>query len=256
MNTTENKMAVIVTGGGKGIGKAISLELSKTYRLVLVGRTERDLKIVCEAINVHGGQALYHVGDVAKQSTAVAVLQLIEKQKWKLHGVVCNAGIGKSSPTHELSADQWQEAFNVNVHGSFYFAQAALPLLMQQKSGVLCFINSLAGLKGYAYEAAYVASKHAVVGLAKTFALEYGKYGISSVVLCPSFVESDMTTRTINSLATRRGISQDEARHIVEKTNPQQRIISKQEIAEMVAFVCANTVPSLSGNPIILSGGA
>lgn len=248
--------SIVITGGGRGIGKAIARQLAKNYCVMLVGRTERDLIATCSEIHAAGGTAAYYAGDAAAPKTAQAVMKRIAELGWTLQGVVCNAGIGKSSPTHELDEALWHSVVNVNLHASFYFAKAALPIFLQQKAGTLCFISSIAGVKAYAYEAAYVASKHAVVGLAQSLALEYGKHGITSVAICPSFVEGAMTTRTIKGLAKRRGIAESEARTVIERTNPQRRIIPEEEIATIVDFVCSNKVPSLSGSPIIVSGGA
>ena len=248
--------AVIITGGGSGIGQTISMTLAQSYALLLVGRTEASLRRTCAAIRHNGGRAAYLVGDVANEHTASRAVERVQQLGWRLQAVICNAGVGKSSRTHELSSAQWQKTFATNVHGSFYFAQAVLPIFMQQHFGTICFINSLAGIKGYAYDAAYVASKHAIVGLSKSLALEYGKYGISSVAICPGFVESSMTDRTIQSVASRKGTTTSEARRIVERTNPQRRIIPAQEVSEIVNLVCSNKVPSLAGNPLILSGGA
>lgn len=250
------KSATVITGGGRGIGKAISLKMAQHSPVLIVGRTESNLRETCRAMTDAGGMADYVVGDVAQPSTAQRTMQRLQENSWKVQNVICNAGIGKSSPTHELSFDQWSQILATNLNGSFNFAQAALPSLMAQRSGTICFIASLAGVKAYPYEAAYTASKHAVVGLAKSLALEYGKHGISVVPICPGFVEGDMTERTINGVAARKRISNSEAREIVARTNPQRRIIHENEIARTVEFVCAGEAPSLSGNPLILSGGA
>ncbi len=255
MNSLTIPPAIIVTGGGRGLGRAISLQLARSFRVLLVGRTEASLAATRRAIREAGGTAEYLAGDVALPETAGVAVSRVAELGWKLHGVVNNAGIGKSSPTHELALEKWHEAFGVNVHGSFYFAKAALPYLLENREGVLCFISSLAGVKGYAYEAAYTASKHAQVGLAGALAQEYGKRGIVSSVICPGFIEGEMTMRTIKGVAGRRGISEDEARGVIEKTNPQRRIIPEKEVAQMVEFICKNNVPSLGGSPIILNGG-
>lgn len=247
--------AIIITGGGRGLGRAISLRLAGTYRLLLVGRTGTDLAATCRVIHDNGGTAEYLVGDIALPHTAEVAVNRVEELGWQLYGVVNNAGIGKSSPAHELALEKWHAAFGVNVHGSFYFAKAALPCLLKNRGGVLCFISSLAGVKGYAYEAAYTASKHAQVGLAKALAQEYGKHGITSAVICPGFIEGEMTLRTIRGVAARRGVSEEDARKAVEKTSPQRRIIRETEVAGMVELICKNNVPSLGGAPIILNGG-
>jgi NAD(P)-dependent dehydrogenase (short-subunit alcohol dehydrogenase family) len=232
------------------------MQLARTSCVLLVGRTERDLAATCAEIQEAGGTAAYYVGDVGEPNTATEAIAKVRQLGWTLQYVICNAGMGKSSPTHTLKTAQWHAAFDVNVHSNFYFVQAALPLFVERHSGTFCFINSLAGVKAYAYEAAYVASKHAAVGLAESLALEYGKQGITSVAICPGFVAGSMTDRTIKSLAGRRNISEREAREVIEHINPQRRIIPAQEIADMVEFVCSGKAPSLAGNPIIMSGGA
>lgn len=255
MSYSKNIPAALITGGGRGIGRAISLRLARTMPVLLVGRTKADLKATCEEIREAGGVADFYVGDISHPETAEQAIALVRRNDWQLGHVICNAGIGKSSSTHELATDQWHAVIDTNLNSCFYLIRAALPLFLERSAGTFCFISSIGGIKGYAYEAAYTASKHAVVGLAKSVALEYGKHGIVSVPICPGFVESDMTTRTITSLANRRSIPKEEAREVIERINPQRRIIPAEEVAEMVAFVCANTVPSLSGSPIIMSGG-
>jgi NAD(P)-dependent dehydrogenase (short-subunit alcohol dehydrogenase family) len=245
---------VIITGGGRGLGRVIAETLARTYDVLVVGRTETDLQSLCSELQSEGNKAEYVVGDVAAYETADAAVAKIKALGWQLSYLVCNAGIGKSRVTHEITTEEWQQVIDTNLNGSFYFSRAVLPYFVDQKSGVICFISSIAGVKGYAHEAAYVASKHAVVGLSKSIALEYGKHGITSIALCPNFVEGEMTDRTISGLATRRNVTRQEARDVIERKNPQRRIITPEEVAEMVAMICSNRVPSLSGSPIVMGG--
>lgn len=253
-NDNNEKIAALVTGGGRGLGRVIATSLAKEYKILVIGRTEADLASVCEEIRSQGYEADYVVGDVAVSDTARRATEKAQDLGWNVTRLICNAGVGKSRATHELGDDEWRSIIDTNLNGSFYFAKAFLPGMVEQKSGVICFISSIAGVKGYAYEAAYVSSKHAIVGLSKSIASEYGKYGISSVAICPNFVEGEMTERTISGLADRRNISREEAREILEKKNPQHRIIPPEEVAEMVSLICSDSVPSLSGSPIIMGG--
>jgi NAD(P)-dependent dehydrogenase (short-subunit alcohol dehydrogenase family) len=195
------------------------------------------------------------VGDVADPQTAARAAQLAHEQGWTIRNLICSAGMAKGGPTATFDRKLWQRIFDVNVHGCFYFIQACLPEMIERRHGVICLMGSIAGVKGYKCEAAYTASKHAVVGLARALAQEVGKHGVLVVPLCPSFVESEMTTRTIHGVMQRRSLSEGEARRLVEATNPQRRILPAEEVAEMVALVCSGLVPSLAGNPLILSGG-
>lgn len=251
----DNKSVTIVTGGGRGIGRAIALRMAKETAVLIVGRTPKDLLSVRDEIIAGGGTASYIVGDVADPHTARRTVEYVVRDSSTVRNLVCNAGISKGGASESFDTGLWKEIHDVNVNGSFHFVKACLPFMLQEKRGAICLISSTAGLKGYSHNSAYVSSKHALVGMAKSLAVEHGKNGIISVAICPGFVESEMTTRSIASLMARRGCTETEARKRIAKVNPQQRIILPEEVAEMVAFVCSGKVPSLSGNPIILSGG-
>lgn len=246
--------ASIITGGGRGIGKAIARRLSDTTNVVIVGRTRSDLEDTCNEINEkEKGQAVYVVGDVGHLQTAQETISEIKKNDWDLNNVICNAGIAKSGALHAFDEHLWQEMLHVNIMGAFNFSKVSLPLLLERGKGTICLMSSIAGLEGYAYESAYCASKHALVGLAKSMVLEYGKKGITVAALCPGFVESDMTTRTINGVMKRRGISYDEARERIASKNVHKRIIPAEEIAEIISAICEGKISSISGKPLILS---
>ena len=128
-------------------------------------------------------------------------------------------------------------------------------MMLEQQHGAICLMSSLAGVKGVAYDAAYTSAKHALVGLAKSLALEYGKKGIVAVPICPGFVAGEMTDRTIRGIMRRQGVSEVEATKKVADASPQKRIMPAEEVAEAVALVCSGTIPALSGQPMILGGG-
>lgn len=249
------QLVTIVTGGGRGIGKAIALRLAQQTAIFVVGRTKEDLEFTCQEIRTAGGIADFFAGDISDPATAEAAVKKIDENGWTIRNLILNAGIGKGGPSATFDKDSWKEIFAVNVHGNFWFAQACLPKLIEQKAGTICIISSIAGIKGYKYQAAYCASKHALVGLARSLSLEYAKSGIIVVPICPSFVNTDMTRRTIDGLMKHRNLSEDAAIKVVAEKSPQKRIIPPEEIAEMVAIVCLGKVSALNGNPLILSGG-
>ena len=243
-----------MTGGGRGIGRAIARRLSSVGPVVVVGRSADDLASVCTEIDAAGGVAVPCIGDVANPSTARNTVSVAQSRGWFVRHLICNAGIGKGGPTSEFDPEQWRRIFDVNVHGSFYFVQACVPGMVARGMGTLCFMSSTAGVKGVAFDAAYTASKHALVGLARSLALEYGKQGIVSVALCPGFVESDMTRRTIAGMARRQGLSEEDAERKVAATHPLRRLMAPEEVAEVVALVCSGALASVSGYPLILGG--
>jgi NAD(P)-dependent dehydrogenase (short-subunit alcohol dehydrogenase family) len=242
----------IITGGGRGLGRAISQRLAVDTAVLLVGRTEQDLQLACRDIEAAGGNATYVVGDVREPETAERAITVAKDRGWMVQNLICNAGIGKSSPTETVSTQAWHDTLAINLDGSFWFVRACLPLMKQQQSGTICLMSSIAGVKGFAYEAAYTASKHALTGLAKTVALEYGKHGITCVSLCPNFVEGEMTNRTIHGLAKRRNITVGKARVIIEELNPERRIIPAEEVAETVARLCSGALKTANGQPVVM----
>ncbi|MDZ4833768.1 MAG: SDR family NAD(P)-dependent oxidoreductase [Candidatus Melainabacteria bacterium] len=249
------KVATIVTGGGRGIGRAIAERMAAETAVFVVGRTEADLVGLCDVVVKAGGSAAYLVGDVSSPATADAALTKLTANGLSVLNLVCNAGIGTSGAAHTMDKQAWRDMFAVNVNGAMWFIQACLPGMIERKSGSICVISSVAGVKGFKYQTAYCATKHALVGMARSIALEVAKHNIRVVPICPSFVESEMTDRTIAGLVKHRGITAEAARKIVEDTNPQKRIIPASEVADMVALVCAGRVPSLNGNPLMMTGG-
>lgn len=253
MNTVLTS-AAIVTGGGRGLGRVVAEQLSQTYKVLIVGRTESDLSSTCETIRKNGGQAEYIVGDVRKPGTAKDAISKIKELGWDLEVLVNNAGIGKSGKTHEIDLETWHDIIDTNLNASFYFSKAVLPSFIERERATICFISSIAGIEGYSHEAAYVASKHGQVGLSKSIAKEYGKHGIVSVAICPGFIEGEMTDRTIHGLMERKKITYDEARSTVESKNSQKRIIKPSEVADLVISICSREIDVANGVPIKMDG--
>jgi NAD(P)-dependent dehydrogenase (short-subunit alcohol dehydrogenase family) len=253
LNATD---ASIVTGGGRGIGRAITLRLSRDGPVIAVGRTEADLISVCREVTAAGGLAEACVGDIREPETAAKVIGAANARGWGIANLICNAGIGKTGRTHELDPQVWKDIFDTNVHGSFHFVRACLPSMLARGRGAICLISSVAGLKGVSHDAAYCASKHALVGLARSLALEYGKHGIVVVPVCPGYVESEMTTRTLRGKMRRKGLSEEQARHEIAHENPRRRILPAEELAEVIALICSGKMASVSGNPLVLGGTA
>ncbi len=253
MGTTD---CTIVTGASRGIGRAIALRMAKEGPVIVVGRTHFTLHQVMSEIWNAGGRSSISLGDVSDPAVAKEAVRVAALHGWRVRNLVCNAGVGKSCSIETLEPEAWSHIIDVNVTGAFHFIQACLPTMLADKTGNVVLMSSVSGLKGASHNAPYSASKHALIGLAKTLAHEHGKNGIISVPICPGYVESEMTERSINGYAERHGVSYDAARQKIAAVNPQKRIIPAEEVAEAVAFVCSGKVPSLSGHPLVLSGGA
>lgn len=243
----------IVTGAGRGIGRAIALRMSKETAVCAVARTESEVGAVCHEITCAGGRAWAVTGDVTDPATAARAAEIFKD--YEIRNLVLNAGIGKSALMHE-HGPLFQQIMDVNVMGAFRFVEAFLPKMLERKRGNVMLMSSVSGLTGSRLNTAYVASKHALVGLAKAMAKDYGADGIVTVAVCPGYVETEMTERSIGKRMQLKGMSREQARQAIVEINPQRRIIQPEEIAEAVAFACSGKCPSLSGSALVLSGGA
>lgn len=249
----EADSVTIVTGGSRGIGRAIALRMAKETSVLVVGRTEPDLAKVCREIEAAGGAAFAVAGDVTDPETAARAERAC--RDLAVRSLVLNAGIGKSLLAHEFGP-LFQEIMDVNVMGAMRFIEAFMPKLLAQRAGNVVLMSSVSGLVGSRLNAPYCGAKHALVGIAKAMAKDYGADGIVTVAVCPGYVETEMTERSIQKRMALKGMTREEAREAIVHINPQHRIIQPEEIAEAVAFVCSGKCPSLSGSALVLSGGA
>jgi NAD(P)-dependent dehydrogenase (short-subunit alcohol dehydrogenase family) len=219
----------IVTGGGTGIGAAISRALAaEGAKLTLVGRRREPL----EAVAVSLPDALVAPADVTRREEVDRALARARDAHGPITILVNNAGAATSAPFPKVSEELWREMLAVNLEGMFHCCQAALADLLAAPAGRIVTIASMAGLQGFAYAAPYVVAKHGAVGLTRALAAEYAKTPLRVNAVCPGFVDSDMTIRSIANLAAKSGRSAEEAKAALASLNPSGRLISPQEVAD------------------------
>ncbi len=148
----------------------------------------------------------------------------------------------------------FREMFEVNVYGTFNFVKACIPEMVEGGGGAICVISSVLGLKGRKYDATYAATKFAQVGLAQSVAEEHAKHNIVVVPICPGFVDTDMTRRTIAGVVKHKGMSAEQAQALLASKNAQGRILKTEEIAEAVAYCCSGSPSVENGEPMTLTG--
>src|SRR4029078_844198 len=207
----------VVTGGGRGIGLAVSATLSKAGATVTVlGRNRATLD---EAIASGAAQfaAVADVADPARLKSAVA--EAVARQPIDI--LVANAGAAESAPFGRSDAALFQRMMDVNFMGVVHATQAVLPGMLERRQGRIVGISSTAGLKGYAYVSAYSAAKHAVIGLVRSLALETAKSGITVNAACPCFTETALLEGSIDNIIKKTGRSREQAIAELSKHNPQ-----------------------------------
>ena len=242
----EGKTA-LVTGGGGGVGKAITLALADAGAHVwIAGRSEESLLRTAAG---HKSISVV-VADVSDENSVKAMFA----DCGSCDIVVANAGAAESMPFAKTESDSWERMIAVNLTGVFLTFREGLRQ-MSSKSGWFIAIASTAGLKGYAYVAPYAAAKHGVVGMVRSLALEVAKRDITVNAICPGFLDTEMTDRSIANIFAKTGMSKDKALAALTSHNPQGRLIQPGEVADTVLWLCGDDAASVNGQAIPISGG-
>ncbi|HWT00916.1 MAG TPA: 3-oxoacyl-ACP reductase FabG [Pyrinomonadaceae bacterium] len=258
MNRLAGKIAVI-TGGGRGIGRAVALAFAREGADVIVmARTEDEVRRVAEEVRAESGvRASHAVCDVADAASVERGFALMREQFGRAADIlVSNAGIAESAPFARTSDDLWRRHIEVNLSGTFYCMRAALPAMVERGWGRVINVASIAGKMGAPYIAAYAASKHGVLGLTRSAALEVATRGVTVNAICPGYVETDMTERAIENITARTGKSAEEARSILEQMSPQQRLVTSEEVAALALLLAGHEGRGINGQAINVDGGS
>src|SRR5689334_8821154 len=244
----------VVTGASRGIGAKVAAALAADGALVsLFGRDETQLARVRDEIGAHGAAAV--VADVTDGASLRNAFAAARERFGPVHLLINNAGQAASAKFVDTDATLWNRIMAVNVTGVFQCTQYAVPDMLQAGFGRIVNIASTAGLRGGAYISAYSASKHAVIGLTRSLALEMATKNITVNAVCPGYTDTDIVRESVARIASRTGRSEREALDTILATNPQRRLITPEEIAHTVLWLCRPGTESVTGQSIIISGG-
>src|SRR5580698_2278029 len=214
---------VLITGASAGIGWASALAFSaKGANVVVTARREQRLRELCDLIAAQGGKAVYSAGDACVEATAQSCIALATKQFGKLDILINNAGAGNYKNLIDTSAEEYDALMDSNMKSSFLFTRHAAPVMIEQKSGEILFISSVAGLQGYAGEAVYCASKFAQVGFAQALDGELRKFGIKVGTICPGGVKTEFA---VGKGRTEEGVKNS-------------YMMEPHEVADAIVFAC------------------
>ena len=242
----------LVTGGGSGIGAAIARTLADAGATVtIIGRREDTLRAVAaEHSAIHGV-----TGDVTDRASLSAALTVARAAHGPFHILVNNAGAAESAPFERIDEDHWRRMMAINLDAVFTVSQAVLPDLRAADAGRIVTIASTAGVKGYAYTAAYAAAKHGAIGLTRALAAELARTAITVNAVCPGFTDTAIVDDAVAQIAAKTGRDAATARADLAAFNPQGRLITPQEVADTVLWLCLPASRSITGQAIIVAGG-
>lgn len=248
-----------ITGGGRGIGRAVALAFAREgARVFVVARTAPEVESVAMEIRAERGSdsAAHAVCDVADpESVARAFVEANEFFGRGVDVLVNNAGIAESAKITDSTDEFWQRHLAVNLSGTFYCMRAALPRMVERGWGRVINVASIAGKTGAPYIAAYSASKHGVLGLTRSVALEVATKGVTVNAICPGYVDTDMTTRAVENIEAKTGRSAADSLASIKRMSPQNRLVTSEEIAALALLLASEDGRGITGQAINVDGG-
>lgn len=252
MGMVSGKIA-LVTGSGAGIGRETALKFAEEGAKVVVSDINGEAGAETVAmIKDAGGEAVFVRADVAKSEDVEALVAAVVETYGRLDCACNNAGIeGKIAPMVDQTTENLDAILNVNLRGVFFCLQSEIRQMLENGGGAIVNLASVAGLIGFPGLSPYVASKHAVNGLTKNAALEYGGQGIRVNSICPGGID----TRMLNSLAEQSTGGTQSSEEMMSPLHPMGRIGKPAEVAELIVWLCSPKASFVTGANIPIDGG-
>lgn len=255
----ELKRVALVTGSTSGIGLAIAQKFAQmNYDVALNSFEPADVftDLVAELGCLGSGEIAYFQADLANNAASLELTERVIAHFGRVDILVNNAGIQKVAPIEAFENDDWQRIVAISLDSAFHAIRTSLPDMATRGWGRIINIASAHGLRASPFKSAYVATKHAVVGLTKTVALEAAEKGITVNAICPGYVWTPLVARQVADQAKAHGLSEDEViRQIILAPQPTKQFVQPEEIAELTAYLCSDWARSITGSTISIDGG-
>jgi 3-hydroxybutyrate dehydrogenase len=241
----------LVTGGSRGIGLAVARELVLAgARVVTASRRPAD--------GAGAGEEQAFAADLSDPASIGALLGRAAAHFGEADPIdilVNAAGDSASAPLARTADETWERMIAVNLAGPFRLMRAIVPPMAARGWGRVVTIASTAGRSGAPYISAYTASKHGVVGLTRSIAAEFAAKGVTVNAVCPGYVDTDMTARSVENISRATGRTREEALAAIVRQNPQGRLVTPAEVASLVLTLCLPSSAGINGQAIVLDGG-
>jgi NAD(P)-dependent dehydrogenase (short-subunit alcohol dehydrogenase family) len=253
MESIERRVA-LVTGGGRGIGRAIALALARAGADVAVSaRTVPEIEAVAAEVKALGRRTFFFPLDVSDRAQVAHAPRAMAAALGPVDILVNNAGMNALAPVHKTDDATWDAVMAVDLTAPFLLTRAFLPGMYERHWGRVINVASDAGKVGMKHASAYAAAKHGLIGFTRSLALEAARKGVTANAICPSWTETRMMDETVEAIALRTGRSEAEARALVLGQNPLGRAALPEEVADAAVFLACS--PAITGQAVHVDGG-
>tara|TARA_B100000575_G_scaffold289374_1_gene291043 strand:+ start:581 stop:1330 length:750 start_codon:yes stop_codon:yes gene_type:complete len=241
-----NKKIAFVTGGGDGIGRATSVALSACgAKVIVTDINEKMGKQTVDQIKSMGNEASFFKMDVSVENEVKSITEIVIEENKKIDLAINNAGVGGDfKPIHKTDLYDWNSTLNINLNGVFLCMKYQIKYMLRNRFGRIVNVSSMAGLKGVGGGASYSASKHGVIGLTKSAAIEYGDHNIRVNSVCPGFIDTKLIQKV-----------PDKVIEFNTKINPMKRIGKTKEVADSILWLLSEKSSFVNGHSISIDGG-
>jgi NAD(P)-dependent dehydrogenase (short-subunit alcohol dehydrogenase family) len=246
----------VITGGGRGIGAAVASVLAAEGAAVVVSaRTEQEIEAVAGELRGRGHAAWAVPCDVTDPAQVLGLAATAGERLGQVDILINNAGTVTSTPLKSLTLEIWNRTMAVNATGVFLCTKAFLPGMVERGWGRVVNVASIAGKTGGPYISAYSAAKHAVLGFTRSVAAEVATTGVTVNAVCPGYVDTPMTDRSVERIVEKTGADPERVRETMRRTSPQNRFMEPAEVALLVVNLCDPGARGMNGQALVLDGG-
>jgi NAD(P)-dependent dehydrogenase (short-subunit alcohol dehydrogenase family) len=247
----------LVTGGGRGIGRAIALAFAREGAdVAVVARTAAEVEAVAAEVRAQGRKAVALPGDVTDSARVESVVRGAAEALGTIQILVNNAGIAVSAKVLDTDDALWERHLRVNLSGAFYMSRAVLPGMLAARWGRIVNIASTAARQGFPYVAAYVASKHGLLGLTRALAMEVVAAGVTVNAICPGYAATDLTRESARRIQEKTGRTYEQAIESLAALSPQRRLVEPEEVAALAVVLASDEARGVTAQAWNVDGGA